>query len=55
MADPEAPSSASYFGGKNRLALYEDLPVCDQEHEPQQQQHTQSLNERFGLFTAQRK
>lgn len=29
VADPEAPSSASYFGGKNKLALYEDLPVCD--------------------------
>lgn len=26
VADPEAPSSASYFGGKNKLALYEDLP-----------------------------
>lgn len=28
VADPDAPSSASYFGGKNKLASYEDLLVC---------------------------
>lgn len=37
MADPDAPSSASYFGGKNKLAWQEeDSCASDEERGPKQ-------------------